>query len=165
MFNSLRVFLELEGPRLNILQFTGNHEDKVDAKEMEAMFMMYMDVSTEVLGALVNVVDGTANAGTFWTCTNTTVPTLGTDALTFVQLSGGGGSISVTDGSTTVNPATEIDFTSGAVVSDLGGGVAGVAIAASSGAHFLVISSGHSAPLVFGDIVQDSGGDDFIYTT
>ena len=50
-----------------------------------------MDVSTEVLGALVNVVDGTANAGTFWTCTNTTVPTLGTDALTFVQLSGGGG--------------------------------------------------------------------------
>ena len=124
-----------------------------------------MDVSTEVLGALVNVVDGTANAGTFWTCTNTTVPTLGTDALTFAQLSGGGGSISVTDGSTTVNPATEIDFTSGAVVSDLGGGVAGVAIAASSGAHFLVISSGHSAPLVFGDIVQDSGGDDFIYTT
>lgn len=51
MFNSLRVFLELEGPRLNILQFTGNHEDKVDAKEMEAMFMMYMDVSTEDFNA------------------------------------------------------------------------------------------------------------------
>lgn len=45
----------------------------------------------------------------------------------------GGGSISVIDGSTTVNPATEIDFTSGVVVTDLGGGVAGVAIAPASG--------------------------------
>lgn len=46
---------------------------------------------------------------------------------------GGGGSggaiVAVTDGITTVSPASEVDFTSGAVVSDLGGGIAGVAIA------------------------------------
>lgn len=38
------------------------------------------------------------------------------------------GSIDVTDGGTTVSPAVEISFTSGATVTDLGGGVAGVAI-------------------------------------
>lgn len=37
-----------------------------------------------------------------------------------------GGGVEVTDGVTTVNPATEIDFTSGAVVTNLGGGIAGV---------------------------------------
>lgn len=36
----------------------------------------------------------------------------------------GGGSISVTDGTTTVNPATSIEFGSGTTVTDLGGGVA-----------------------------------------
>lgn len=42
------------------------------------------------------------------------------------------GGIIVTDGITTVNPATEVDFTSGATVTDLGGGIAGVAIGSSS---------------------------------
>jgi hypothetical protein len=37
--------------------------------------------------------------------------------------------------------------------------------AASGGAHYLVIASSHSTPLVFGDIVQASGGADFVYTT
>ena len=47
---------------------------------------------------------------------------------------GGGGSLgSVTDGTTTVSPATGIDFTSGAAVTDLGGGVAGVAVTGGSG--------------------------------
>lgn len=42
---------------------------------------------------------------------------------------GGGGSIvAVTDGITTVSPASEVNFTSGATVTDLGGGIAGVAI-------------------------------------
>lgn len=41
--------------------------------------------------------------------------------------------ITVTDGTHTVNPATEIDFTSGATVSDAGGGVADVSVSASSG--------------------------------
>ncbi len=33
------------------------------------------------------------------------------------------------------------------------------------GAHFLVIASSHSTPLVFDDIVQNSAGDDFTYTS
>lgn len=47
--------------------------------------------------------------------------------------SGGGGSISVTDGSTTVDPCTDIEFTSGAVVTDAGGGLAQVAISGGGG--------------------------------
>ena len=35
----------------------------------------------------------------------------------------------------------------------------------SSSAHYLVIASSHSTPLVFDDIVQSSAGDDFIYST
>ncbi len=43
--------------------------------------------------------------------------------------SGGGGLSSVTDGSTTVSPASSLDFTSGAIVTDGGGGLAQVAVA------------------------------------
>lgn len=42
------------------------------------------------------------------------------------QGGGGGGSITVTDGSTTVNPASTITFTGGSLVADLGGGNAEV---------------------------------------
>jgi hypothetical protein len=48
---------------------------------------------------------------------------------------GGGGSISVTDGVTTVNPASSIDFTSGATVTNGGGGIADVAISATAGVN------------------------------
>lgn len=46
------------------------------------------------------------------------------------QPGSGGGSITVTDGTTTVPAVTEIDFTQGAVVTDGGGGIADVAISA-----------------------------------
>lgn len=48
---------------------------------------------------------------------------------------GGGGAIAVTDGVHTVNPATEVDFTAGATVTDAGGGVAQVAISATAGVN------------------------------
>ncbi len=32
-------------------------------------------------------------------------------------------------------------------------------------AHYLVIASSHSTPLIFGDLVQTTAGDDLIYTT
>jgi hypothetical protein len=48
---------------------------------------------------------------------------------------GGGGSISVTDGVTTVNPASTLDFTSGATVTNGGGGQANVAISATAGVN------------------------------
>lgn len=44
---------------------------------------------------------------------------------------GSGGAISVTDGSTTVDPATELDF-SGATVTDEGSGVAGISVGGST---------------------------------
>lgn len=39
----------------------------------------------EVRGAVVEVLEGTVNGGTFWRTTNTAVPTLGTTAITWVQ--------------------------------------------------------------------------------
>src|SRR5438552_10554601 len=51
-------------------------------------FDMDQDATTsvpgsEVLGAVIEVLLGTVNAGTFWRCTNTTLPILGTTVLTF----------------------------------------------------------------------------------
>lgn len=44
----------------------------------------------QALGAVVKVLVGTANAGTYWECSNTTLPMLGTTALTWQAFSGGG---------------------------------------------------------------------------
>lgn len=46
-----------------------------------------------------------------------------------LELTGGSGGVIVTDGTTTVNPATTIDFTAGATVTNGGGGIADVAVA------------------------------------
>ena len=43
------------------------------------------DTGAEYIGATVRVLEGTANAGTQWTCSNLTAPTLGSTAITFVQ--------------------------------------------------------------------------------
>lgn len=58
---------------------------------------------------------------------------------------GGGASLNVTDGSTSVNPATELAFTAGATVTDGGGGVAQVAIA--GGAPLTVTATGGTEPV------------------
>lgn len=64
----------------------------------------------------------------------------------FTQLGGGSGTLEVTDGSTSVTVVTEIDFTSGATVSNLGGGTAGVAITESAlftvSGSYAVVGSG-----------------------
>lgn len=54
---------------------------------------------------------------------------------------GGGGSISVTDGTTTVNPATVLDFTSGATVTNGGGGTAQVAVSGGGSGTVTNVSS------------------------
>lgn len=51
-----------------------------------------MDTNFEVLGILVYVIAGTANAGTLWATTNTTAVTLGTTAITFALAGGGSAS-------------------------------------------------------------------------
>ena len=56
-------------------------------------FDMDQDATTsvpgsEVLGAVIHVIAGTANAGSLWICTNTSTPTIGTTALTFAEIGG-----------------------------------------------------------------------------
>jgi Major tropism determinant N-terminal domain len=72
-----------------------------------------------------------------------------------------GGSISVTDGTTTVNPATEIDFTSGATVTDGGSGIAQVAV--SGGGWTTLYDSGWLASPA-ASIDSGSGGFSTAYT-
>jgi hypothetical protein len=60
-----------------------------------------------------------------------------------LSAAGGGGSLEVTDGTTTVHPATEIDFTSGATVTDAGGGKAEVAVTGGGGGGNIAV---HKAP-------------------
>jgi hypothetical protein len=56
-------------------------------------------IGNEVVGAVIIVREGTANAGTMWRCTNTGTPILGTTALTFAQFGGAttAASVSVAD--------------------------------------------------------------------
>lgn len=48
-----------------------------------------MDTGLEAWGCIVKVQAGTVNANTLWTNTNTTLPTIGSTALTFVAAGGG----------------------------------------------------------------------------
>ncbi len=52
-----------------------------------------MDADDEVLGAMVHVIDGTANGGKVYRNTNLATPTIGSTSLTFAALSTGGGSV------------------------------------------------------------------------
>ena len=70
----------------------------------------------------------------------TTGQVLAWDGSTWCPASAGG-SLAVTDGITTVTPVSEIDFTSGATVTDLGGGVAGVAISGGSGLPWFIVTA------------------------
>jgi hypothetical protein len=58
------------------------------------------DEDAEVLGAVVFVIDGTANAGTGWAVTNDTVPTVDTDAIDWAAFGGGTSSANDTSLST-----------------------------------------------------------------
>lgn len=86
----------------------------------------------QALGAVVRVLAGTANGGTWWECTNTTLPTIGTDALTWQEVALGGSSLEITDGVTTVDPTDDITFAGSGMasvdVTDDGGGAATVTI-------------------------------------
>ncbi len=75
--------------------------------------------------------DGTVN----WTGTTSVTLTVAPnfDVFGIGAAGGGGGSVTVTDGVTTVSSVTEIDFTAGATVSDLGGGIAGVSVSGGGG--------------------------------
>ncbi len=75
--------------------------------------------------------DGTVNWTGTTSVTLTNAPNF--DIFGLGASGGGGGSITVTDGVTTVSSVTEIDFTAGATVSDLGGGIAGISVSGGGG--------------------------------
>lgn len=62
------------------------------------------------------------------------------------SVGGGGGSVAATDGTTTVNPATSIQFPAG-TLADLGGGVAGVGLVLQVIGPFHIT---HSTPDIYG---------------
>lgn len=65
-----------------------------------------MDEDLEVVGSVVYVVAGTANAGTTWAVTNTTTPTVGTDAINWVSIAGGAIALDDLSDVTLTTPAT-----------------------------------------------------------
>ena len=96
--------------------------------------------ASEVMGAIIYVVAGTTNGGTFWRNTNTSAPTLGTTALTFVQF-GAASSLTVEDeGSALATAATTLDF--------VGAGVT----ASGTGAEKTITISGAPSGAAGGDL-------------
>jgi hypothetical protein len=83
-----------------------------------------MDTSTEVLGAVVYIIAGTANGGKIYVCANTAAVTLGTTALTFAQYAPGGGGGSMTVEQTGGSPSTaSVDTIQVGNYTDAGGGL------------------------------------------
>ena len=89
----------------------------------------------QALGAFVPVVDGTANGGTVWRATVLSLPTIGSTSVVFTEFPGSsGGSLDVSDGSTTVSPTSLLSFDpADFAVTDLGSGEALVEFTGSTG--------------------------------
>jgi hypothetical protein len=88
-------------------------------------------------GALIYVVAGTANGGKLFRCSNTTVPTIDSTALTFVDYtpSSGGSALTVKDeGSNLDTAVTSIDFVGAGVVATNSTHAVTVTISGGSGA-------------------------------
>jgi hypothetical protein len=75
------------------------------------------DDDDEVLGAVVYVIDGTANAGTAWAVTNTAATIVDTDGIAWAAFGGGGGGLTVADeGVPLATLATTLDFVGAGVM-------------------------------------------------
>lgn len=103
-----------------------------------------MDDDTEVLGAVVYVVAGTANAGTAWKVTNTAATVVDTDAINWAAFGGSGGGVTVEDeGTPLATTATTLDFVGAGVTATGSGATKTITIPGGSG---LVIEEVDGSP-------------------
>jgi hypothetical protein len=109
-----------------------------------------MDDDLEVLGAVVYVIAGTANAGTVWTVTNTAATVVDTDAINWAALSGW--SLTVSDeGTPLATAATTLDFVGAGVTASGTGATKTITISGggsgdSSGQIVAIFDGGGAAP-------------------
>lgn len=99
-----------------------------------------MDSPNEFPGAVVIVLEGSANVGKMFYCENVTDPVIDDDDVTFAEISGGGGSFTLTvqdEGTPLATGATTLNFTgSGVTASGTGatktinvpGGISGITV-------------------------------------
>lgn len=114
------------------------------------------DADVDIMGSVVRVREGTANADTVWLNTNDTLPTIDTTALTFAQFSSGGG---MSDPMTTRGDIIIRDASN--VTARLGIGTSGKVLSSDgTDISWQTPSSGFSNPMTTkGDlIVGDTGG-------
>lgn len=95
-----------------------------------------MDSANEVPAAVVIVMEGTANAGKLFYCTNIAAPAFGDDDITFDELTGGGSSFTLTvqdEGTPLATGATTLNFTGSGVTASGTGATKTINVPGSTG--------------------------------
>jgi len=72
-----------------------------------------MDTSAEFSGAFIPIINGTANNGSLWLCNNSSAPTVGTTAITFIEL----------NKATDLNPTAPIAISGNTISLNIGAGL------------------------------------------
>ena len=108
------------------------------------------DEDDEVRGSVVYVIAGTTNAATAWKVTNTAVPDVGTDAITFASFGSGGGSLTIEDeGTPLATSASTLDFVGAGVAATGTGAEKTITISEpDAAAHVADTSDAHDASAV-----------------
>lgn len=144
-------------------------------------------IGKEVVGAVIEVTEGTTNGGTFWRCTNTGTPVLGTTALTFAQFGSGTGSVTsvaltvpaefsvsgspvTSSGTLAVTKANEsantvwAGPTSGSAAQPTFRALVAADFPSGVGQQHILLADGHATPFTFDDLLQMDDGSDFMWS-
>jgi hypothetical protein len=130
-----------------------------------------MDTAEEVIGAVIEVIAGTVNAGKVFRNTNTATPTLGTSALTFAEFGAGTPITAKDEGSTLTTAATSFDFVgAGVAATNTGGAVTVTVTSAGSPTAAQIAALGFVGPILMTDGVTNppeplwtDDGTDYLY--